>query len=528
MIQHQPYINPRNTIAKSKDLGGSSLSQHINDLNVVAGFLLGINQSLIEKINSEFFKDGKDFYELLLESIKVHDDGKGLKYWQNWAKNPRRLKMKRHEYMSVLMYLNELILEQRLAILCHHGNFLDDGDDGFYREKINYATFLEKGKSKLKTLDLFYDFEKIANRLMNESSTGFNNKKINSEFIKFNTLRGWLQICDKTASYLEAHQKYSPYFHKYLNKIFKRFDLSYFLENTTFEFRPIQKAMIDRPYRLLTIIRAVPGEGKTPASYIWANNNIKNNKADRLVFTLPTKFTTNQITDTMRKQFGNIPVAGYHGDVEMGVKEKNKNVDKNQKSENLFDFFLNKTISFPVSVRTLDSVVYPFRLLNEDHNIALSNLYNSCVVIDEVDFYNSYAMCAIHFFLEKCRDWKVPVLIMSASFPKSHLSFYKEIYGDDFDEKIDFIQDKSRNKVPKVRVSNIVSYTKTKNKHNLNSIKNVLNKAIIQDTIIYANTSSACYHYYKYFTETLKVSKDQVIMYNKNYIPEDRDRKSVV
>lgn len=54
------------------------------------------------------------------------------------------------------------------------------------------------------------------------------------------------------------------------------------------------------------------------------------------------------------------------------------------------------------------------------------NLANSCVVIDEADFYDDFTMANIQFLLKVLKNWEVPVLVMSASIPNSALSLYKD------------------------------------------------------------------------------------------------------
>ena len=518
------------SLAKSKELGGQTIYEHTQDLVLVFGYLVKSNSNFIFKMNRHvFLNEIKDFTELLIETIKHHDDGKAYPEWQKWAKNPTKIKMMRHEFISALLYKKELINEQLLAILCHHGNFVDDKEGGYYNEKIKYANY-----QNLKCIDFLKEFRTISKKILDESgniSILHNIPEINTAFIRFNSLRTYLQLCDKMASFLESQKnEYREDFHIYLEKIFQKYNMTKIekeIAEQKYTLRPIQQQINSHNPGLITIIRGVPGSGKSLAAALWASKIIKENRADKLIVAMPTKFTTNQAYLYYKKLL-NLPTSRYHGDIRMDVKIQNKNViDKYDRSENLFNYFLNESMCYPVSIRTIDSVVSPFRLLTEEHNIRVTALQNSCLIIDEIDFYNTYTLAAIHFLLEKCRDWKVPILVMSASFPKSHFSFYKNIYGDEFDESRDYIQDKSYNTIPKVKIGEIKEYFRsTKNKKSgLDKILHILNKATKQDTIIYANTSRSCYEYYNYFINTLKLPKKQVVLYNSLFKPEDRQRK---
>lgn len=64
-------------------------------------------------------------------------------------------------------------------------------------------------------------------------------------------------------------------------------------------------------------------------------------------------------------------------------------------------------------------------MTREDHHLISYNLANSCVVIDEADFYDDFTLANIQYLLKVLYEWKVPVLIMSASLPDSSLSLYQ-------------------------------------------------------------------------------------------------------
>lgn len=516
-------FNPKECIAKSKELGGQNLEEHITDLKKVDGFFLGTNVSLYNKFNSLVFNsDGKNFNDLLTEAIEYHDDGKSHPQWQKWATANKRMRLKRHEYISGLMYKDQLTTEQLLAIICHHGNFRDDGDDGYYRSRMKEAFLKSDEKVKatyfLDVIRKINDSKSFDEKIMKDCAV--NASSVNSAFIRYNALKAFLQMCDKTASFIESHPVFAKQFHKYLFKVFSVFDSSNALKKIT-SLRDVQKKIQNHQDRPLTILRASTGSGKTLAACLWAQKMIDAGKADKLVFTLPTKFTTNQLSKSL-KSLLNIPVAGFHGDIEMNTKVENDKIDKREdKAENLYSFMMNKLMAYPVSVRTIDSVIGQLTLKKEEHYLSVTNFIGSCLVIDEIDFYDDFPMGAIHALLEKCRDWKIPVLIMSASFPESHFKFYEEIYGDDFDRTKDYIYDKTNQNVPKLKIGKIQEHFASI--YGISeACKPILNKALKQDTIIYCNTTRSSFNMYEYFVKDCKIPSNQVLLYNKFFLPAHR------
>lgn len=79
----------------------------------------------------------------------------------------------------------------------------------------------------------------------------------------------------------------------------------------------------------------------------------------------------------------------------------------------------------PVTVCTIDHLLVAQTHTREDHHLITFNLSNSCVVIDEADFYDEFTQANIVQLLKILQILKVPVLLMSASLPEACLELYK-------------------------------------------------------------------------------------------------------
>src|SRR5690606_9889676 len=76
-----------------------------------------------------------------------------------------------------------------------------------------------------------------------------------------------------------------------------------------------------------------------------------------------------------------------------------------------------RLLQTPVTVCTIDHLLIALTLTREDHHLITFNLANSCLVIDEADFYDEFTQANILVLLEILKYWNVPVLLMSASLP---------------------------------------------------------------------------------------------------------------
>ncbi|NJM54489.1 MAG: CRISPR-associated helicase Cas3', partial [Blastocatellia bacterium] len=159
----------------------------------------------------------------------------------------------------------------------------------------------------------------------------------------------------------------------------------------------------------------------------------------------------------------------------------------------------------PFTVTTIDHLCISLTGTREDHHAIFFGLAHSCIVIDEADFYDDFTQQNIVTLLRALRILKVPVLLMSATVPESAISVFsksgfeiKKIHSDESDTE------RSRCEI-----------TRHGKAENPNEIKPLLERAMLQPTIIYANTVSRAQDYYRWFKAQ---DFDDVILYHSRYI----------
>ena len=227
---------------------------------------------------------------------------------------------------------------------------------------------------------------------------------------EYDGLRGLLQLADHRASAKEDGT---------LVPNINRFSYQFpFLQR-----RGIQKMVESEWEKDMLLVRAPTGAGKTDAALLWASKQIGAGKADRMVIVMPTRFTSNALAISVAESLSGTGL--YHSSAWCATYQKVK--------EGTISFqdalALHKMARFlvePVTVTTIDHLLMSLTQMREDHHLINFNVANSCVVIDEADFYDDFTLANIQILLQILKHWNVPVLVMSASIPNSALSFYQK------------------------------------------------------------------------------------------------------
>jgi CRISPR-associated endonuclease/helicase Cas3 len=138
---------------------------------------------------------------------------------------------------------------------------------------------------------------------------------------------------------------------------------------------------------------------------------------------------------------------------------------------------------------------------------------NSCLVIDEADFYDDFTQANILVLLEILKYWNVPVLLMSASLPESVLPSYQKL-GFKIDKIVEDTSDDSRDRF---EIKSIKEYT------DLEEISDLLDLCVEKGTaIVYANTVDKAVMFYDWF----KKRKASPILYHSRFTePHKKDKE---
>ncbi len=490
---------------------GVTLEKH--RCNVVSEGVLLLNQRpfVVEKYKQRI---GKDLSRRLSLVCQYHDDGKKNEKWQNacqkdyevfleWQRRHKgafkdyskqnidkagkniRLAGVRHEWKSLLLNVDKnMSILLQAAIAAHHGKlgfsfeqrWINEGVGNFWKD------FQRESNSKSEALELG-ELAKVQ--------------------YEFSAVRGLLQLADHRASAKEENDFVPDY------TAFKyQFPFS--------SKRGVQKLVEKHWEEDLLLVRAPTGAGKTDASLLWASLQITNKRADRLIIAMPTRFTSNALSISVAENLSDTGL--YHSSAwfnKFQNKIENGEIER-QKAEKIHEFA--HLLETPVTVCTIDHLLMALTLTREEHHLITFNLANSCLVIDEADFYDEFTQANILVLLEVIKSWSVPVLLMSASLPESILIEYKNI-GYSVKE---IIEDKSDNSRIRFEIKDICEYEKPSDISNLLTLM-----AERGNGIVYVNTVDKAILYYNWFQEynNNAVEKINITLYHSRFTEPDKERK---
>ena len=446
-------------------------------------------------------------------ACKFHDVGKGHNRWQtavqkdyqvflDWQKinggtfNDFQKAVKntganlmtahcRHEIASIVECPN-LPLPIYTAIAAHHGKLSKRHKSKWLNEEWKVEGS-EEAWNKFAILNNDYVLK-----------TAFRFREVLKRHYEFAGVRALLQLADVRASIAENGAFIPPFI-----------PFKYDFPKDWIK-RPVQKIAEESWKDDLLLIRAPTGAGKTAASLLWANQQIQNKRADRLIIAMPTRFTSNALAINVKNDLSDTGL--YHSSAwfkQFHGKVKNGEISKHNASAE--HEFARKLLT-PVTVCTIDHLLMCLTLSREDHHSIAFNLAHSCAVIDEADFYDDFTQANILVLLEALNEWKVPVMVMSASLPASSLKMYQST-GYQVQEIKEDISDNTRHRC---EVKNIQDYEKVE------ELSEILMKCTEQPAIIYANTVAKAIEFYNWFNKNTNV---EPMLYHSRFTEPDKLKK---
>jgi CRISPR-associated endonuclease/helicase Cas3 len=386
----------------------------------------------------------------------------------------------RHEFQSLrLIEKTKLPLPQQAAIAAHHGKLGNNFEERWVNENAS---------------DFWASFKKESNRIIEQYSLEQSAKT----HYEFAGPRGLLQLVDHRVSAKEEGN-FVPSFKKFQYKF------------PHDEKRGVQKLIEKHWQDGLLLVRAPTGAGKTDASLLWASLQIENKRADRLVIAMPTRFTSNALAINVAESLSDTGL--YHSSAWFNKFQKQitDGVIEKQEAKKIHEFA--RLLQTPITVCTIDHLLMALTLTREDHHLISFNMANSCLVIDEADFYDDFTQANILVLLEILRYWNVPVLLMSASLPESVLPSYQKL-----GYKIDnIVEDTSDNLRVRFEIKTIKEYT------DLDEISDLLDLCVVKGTaIVYANTVDKAVMLYDWFNKR----KANPILYHSRFTePHKKDKE---
>jgi CRISPR-associated endonuclease/helicase Cas3 len=490
---------------------GITLDEHVGNLITQAELLFECRSFVMDKYRKF---TGEDFASAVRDSAWWHDAGKKHPHWQtpcqldyvkyqtfsdrekkkkkNFATNLQKVPI-RHELASLEFIHRKNVnvsLPARVAVAAHHGKLS------------------QREKNKKRWLDERYpEFRKFWEEFTNLSGEvrrmGF--EAAVKQRYRFAGVRAWLQIVDHRASAFEQEEEL-PRLHKFEYNFPKHWKKNSVQEKI--------EELWDEPF---VILRAPTGAGKTDAALLWAQHQIEQQRADRVIFAMPTRFTANALSISKAEDLSAIGL--YHSSAWYKRREGktrlsdeiNKLIDKEQE--------LARKLEMPCVVTTIDHLCLCLTGTREDHHSIFFGLANSCVVIDEADFYDEFTQANIVLLLRVLKLLEVPVLLMSATVPESARAIYQKSgfnVSPIFEDKTDY--EKPRCK--------IVKYGAAEKPEDVAAL---LRRALEgEPLIIYANTVERAQSYYRWFQSNVWdgfLSLNDVVLYHSRFIEPHKLKK---
>lgn len=433
---------------------------------------------------------GQNLSELLRTAIRWHDEGKKHPTWQGACQKDfeesrrigkpcgKHLKQGhiRHELAS-LEYINRanesLPLAVRVSIAAHHGKLSRRHKKRWGEEHEEFEKF-------------WLEFARLGNSFRLTDI----DQAILSRY-EFAGPRALLQFADHRASATESGEE--------LPKLIPfQYTFPYKDAQGEPDLRGVQrliKQLWDDPF---AILRAPTGSGKTDAALLWAQYQIKEGKADRLVIAMPTRFTANALAVSTAE---NLSKNGLYHSSAWFKEEDKKNLG------------IARLLETPVTVTTIDHLCLSLTGTREDHHGIFFNLAHSCVVVDEADFYDAFTQQNIVMLLRVLRLLKVPVLLMSATVPESA----KELYTQSGFSVSKIYEDTTDYELPRCTIKRCGRVEKP------GDIEHLLERALNgKPTIIYANTVKRAQAYYRWFKAR---EFNDVALYHSRFTEPDKAKK---
>ncbi|MBO8138333.1 MAG: CRISPR-associated helicase Cas3' [Desulfotomaculum sp.] len=397
---------------------------------------------------------------ILTAAVYAHDLGKATIKWQQYLDTGQgRIT---HALFSMLMLKDILQPELQdkeeskaalLAVLAHHGMLYHGA---FAGERANSLGKQDIPVSEVnKILQHLPGFESVLTPLTADNCTGSQGaREINrlrrhveemdpEAKLRFKGLYTMflsaLQLCDNEASCqyqavidTKPEQVLGPVLQqntalRYVSRPEKAFS-SFMQSSPGTSPNNLQLAVsgAEKPY---IILQAGCGSGKTAAALHYASSLYRKGAINRVIITLPTRFTTNSMYWDFSQSYGlgTEHTGIFHGEMESvlfntGINEANKEKDRHISDLKFEHSFFNR----PVNVCTVDHLLYSLLHCHKYADRAFGNLMSSAVIFDEIHFYDQYTLKKIGQCLQLLRQLNVPHMVMSATIPKSIVQYLKE------------------------------------------------------------------------------------------------------
>lgn len=554
----------------------------IDSLKILRAYIEN-NHEIITQFCKRWNLDEELFLKNLFISIYLHDMGKLTKQFQSNISQGKSSQKYPHAYYSFFL-LNSIEYTQlldipieKLAVLGHHTQLhaaIYDNDENFgSKPKLlakdiskfvenSISTYTEMGFEKyfkfdgLEINERDIKFKSVgARRLLKKTIKNvpkFDQKvSLKSIFTYFFSI---LQLCDDYSSanfskFIESNDRNIKLFDSVIDnpeEYVPKLNINNPIKVVLGDHKPhdFQSELFEKSPKF-SVLFAPCGRGKTEASLLWALNSMKNYGRNKIVFALPTQVTSNAMwerlcqmfgkgeSDRERMEDGKKYVGLFHGKSFIKLKseamKESEDLGKEDIEEIQGDVFKGNVFFKPITVTTIDHLIYSFVHGFRQADFALGNLQNATIIFDEVHYYEKHTLSHLTSLFRLLKQFEIPHLLMSGTLPnfiRDELEDYIEVIDKEGIEYTPFsfnLNDKNIIKILKSTEENEESVLI--NQEVLEDIINRYNLGLKQFIIL--NTIKRAQEFYKILKNNLEENYDDpnVILYHSQFVYNDRVKK---
>ncbi len=471
-----------------------TLRGHTIDALKILNAYIETNSDIIEQFCKRWRLNKESFLRCLFITVYLHDIGKLTKQFQENIGNGKTSQRYPHAFYGQFILneidfpclLDAPIAPiEKAAIMGHHTQLHSQLYSGY--EDFNKPSFLE---ADIKAF--VRDAKDIHSELSFDKWFSFDELNINSlpESRKFTlTLQGYRKdVINETSSFEDKEKLKSIFCYifsiletcdDYSSAEFSQFIKGYNGSDSVFDSvmkeptKYVPWLSIDNPYETILgehspydyqndspgklcgdvpfygLLFAPCGRGKTEAALIWALKAMKRYQRNKIIFAMPTQITSNAMWERFCELFGDGGtkeeriksgkkyVGLFHGKSFIklkGEKEREKENEEDLTDEDLDEVrgeaFKGKIFFKPITVTTIDHLIYSFIHGFSQADFALGNLQNAVMVFDEVHYYEKQTLEHIMTLLGLLKEMKIPHLLMSGTLPKFFIEKVKELNSE--------------------------------------------------------------------------------------------------
>ncbi|KJS21405.1 MAG: hypothetical protein VR72_10900 [Clostridiaceae bacterium BRH_c20a] len=390
---------------------------------------------------------GNELNFLVRETIVCHDLGKGTTLWQKYIRDERKRGKITHAFFSFYLYgeakgwpRNNLFLASALAVLGHHQLLYNNV---FAGERVKGM-----GKIAIFTQELenilgiwLKDIKGLPPQVIGfEGADRVQKAKMmverlpENKGLQFKSLYSFLLAMLTYVDYLASAGK--KIFSFSLTEIWSGFTHSEVVRGTN-DLQNTVREKIKKGKRNL-LIQGGCGSGKTGAALLACHGLIEAGEVNKLIFTLPTKFTSNSMywdfIEPEKYGFQAQDVGVYHSEVEsMLAREWDGEDEDYLKVEKIINCWYAK----PLNISTIDHLLYSLLHCYRYSDRAFGHLQTSLIVFDEIHYYDPLLLAKIGQCLFILRELSIPHIIMSATLP---ISFQSALQKASDNQKYELVQ----------------------------------------------------------------------------------------